>query len=257
MIIKGGVVYPITFTQLQPRIGAGWATRVVAFIVMLTLVLPLVVIRPLHYSAKRRSLIDLNSLKDVPYVLFGCGLLFGYMGIYVVFVYVQQYATQTAGVPSALAFYLLSIINAGSSLGRVLPNFAADYIGTLNMQVMFVSAAAVLSLALLAINATSGILAFCVLYGFFTGTFVSLPGPTVASMSPNLAFLGARMSMAFMSAGAGLLIGTPVAGAILTTGNGHNWTMLQVWSGILLLISTACMLGARVSKVGHGFWMKA
>ena len=215
---------------------------------MLTLILPLLVIRPLNYSAKRHALIDLSALRDLPYVLFGCGLLLGYMGIYVVFVYIQLYAVATAGVPSELAFYLLAIINAGSSLGRVIPNFSADYIGTLNMQLLFVSVAAMLSLALLAIHATSGILAFCVLYGFFTGTFVSLPGPTVASMSPNLAF---------MSAGTGLLVGTPIGGAILATRGGDNWTMLQVWSGALLVLSTVCMLGARVKKVGWGPLRKA
>ena len=179
------------------------------------------------------------------------------MGIYVVFVYVQLYAAAMAAVSPYLTFYLLAIINAGSSLGRVLPNFAADYIGTLNMQVLFVSVSAVLSLCLLAIHATSGILAFCVLYGFFTGTFVSLPGPTVASLSPNLAFLGGRMSMAFLSAGTGLLVGTPVAGAILATNGGDNWTMLHVWSGALLVLSGLCMLGARVAKVGSRVLRKA
>ena len=213
--------------------------------------------RPLNYAAKRRSLVDLSALREPPYVLFGCGLILGYMGIYVVFVYVQLYAVARAGVSPHLAFYLLAIISAGSSFGRVLPNFAADYLGTLNMQVSFVSMAAVLSLCLLAIHATSGLIAFCVLYGFFTGTFVSLPGPTVASLSPNLAFLGGRMSMAFMSAGIGLLVGPPVAGAILASGNGHNWTMLQVWSGALLALSGLCMLGARVIKVGWGLLRKA
>lgn len=224
---------------------------------MITLVFPLIVTRPLKYSAKRRKLLDLSALRDVPYVLFGCGLLLGYMGIYVVFVYIQLYSTATAGVSSTLAFYLLAIINAGSSFGRVLPNFAADHTGTLNMQVLFVSVSAILSLSLLAIHTTAGILAFCVLYGFFTGTFVSLPGPTVASLSPDMAVLGGRMSMAFMTAGTGLLVGTPVAGAILTSGEGENWTMLQVWSGALLVLSAICMLGARVAKVGWGVLRKA
>ena len=179
------------------------------------------------------------------------------MGIYVVFVYVQLYATATVGVSPKLGFYLLAIINAGSSFGRVVPNFAADHVGTLNMQVLFVSVAALLSLVLLAIHATGGIIAFCILYGFFTGTFVSLPGPTVASMSPKLALLGGRMSMAFMTAGTGLLVGTPIAGAILATDGGDNWTMLQVWSGTLLVLSFICMLAARVTKVGWGFFKKA
>lgn len=248
----------MVFTQLEPRIGASWATRAIALILAITLLPPLFVLRPLKYPAKPRKLLDLAALRDLPYVLFGCGLLLGYMGIYIVFYYIQLYASSTAGVAPRLGFYLLAIINAGSLLGRVLPNFAADYTGTLNMQVLFVSADAVLSLCLLAIRNSAGIIVFCILYGFFTGTFVSLPGPTVASLSPDMSALGGRMSMAFMAAGTGLLVGSPIAGAILRTGSGReNFTMLQVWSGILLFLSAFCMLGARVAKVGWKLAKKA
>lgn len=250
-------MYPIAWTQLEPKIGFGWATRVIGFIVMATLILPVVVMRPLQYPEKRRSLWDINSLYDVPYVLFGFGILFGYMGIYVVFFYIELYAMSRAEISSHLVFYLLALINAGSSLGRILPNFAADYVGTLNMQSTFALASAVLSLSLLAIRNVQGILAFCVLYGFFTGTFVSLPAPTVASLSVNTASLGARMSMAFMAAGIGSLVGSPIAGAILATNGGNNWNMLQLWSGALLILSTLFMFGARIAKVGTKLNAKA
>lgn len=148
-------------------------------------------------------------------------------------------------------------LNAGSSLGRILPNFAADYVGTLNMQLTFAFASAVLSLSLIAIRNVHGILGFCVLYGFFTGTFVSLPAPTVASLTLNMASLGGRMSMAFMTAGVGSLIGSPIAGAILSTNGGNNWNMLQVWSGVLLVLSSLSMLGARTAKVGAKLNVKA
>lgn len=210
-------------------------------------------IRPRQYPQKRRTLLDLwdkNSLLDLPYVLFGFGILFGYMGIYVVFFYIQLYGRSRADVSAHLAFYLLALINAGSSLGRILPNFAADYVGTLNMQSSFAFASAVLSLSLIAITNVPGILAFCVLYGFFTGTFVSLPAPTVASLSKDVATLGARLSMAFIAAGVGSLVGSPIAGAILATKGGNNWTVLQVWSGGLLVLSALSMLGARIAKVG-------
>lgn len=203
------------------------------------------------------DLLNKKSLTDIPYVLFGLGTFFGYMGIYVVFFYIELYSMSRANVSAGLAFYLLAVVNAGSSLGRILPNFAADYVGTLNMQSLFVCAAAILSLALLAVRNVEGILAFCVLYGFFSGTFVSLPAPTVASMTPNLAMLGARMSMAFMAAGLGSLIGSPIAGAILASDGGENWTMLQVWSGLLLVLSAASMMGARVARVGFKLNAKA
>ena len=225
--------------------------------VMTTLILPLVVMRPLQYPRKRRNLLDSGSLSDVPYVMFGFGILFGYMGIYVVFFYIQLYALSRTDISPHLAFYLLALINAGSSIGRILPNFAADYVGPLNMQTIFAFASAILSLSLIAITDVKGILAFCVLYGFFTGTFVSLPAPTVASLSVNMASLGARMSMAFMAAGIGALVGSPIAGAILSTNGGDNWDMIQVWSGALLVLSSLSMLGARMIKVGIGINVKA
>ena len=125
------------------------------------------------------------------------------------------------------------------------------------MQVLFVSVTAVLSLALLAIHAAEGILAFLRPLQILHRYLCQLARATFTSMSPNLAFLGGRMSMAFMTAGTGRVVGTPVAGAILATEGGENWTMLQVWSGSLLVLSAVCMLGARVAKVGWGPLEKA
>ena len=111
--------------------------------------------RPRKYPQKRRTLLDLwdkNSLLDLPYVSFGFGIQFGYLGIYVVFFDIRLYSMSRADVNAHLAFSLLALINAGSSLGRFLPNFAADYVGTLNMQTPFVFASAVPSLSLIAIK---------------------------------------------------------------------------------------------------------
>jgi hypothetical protein len=45
----GGVIYPAIFHELQPRIGFGWATRVIAFIMLATLMIP-------HYGYANKSL---------------------------------------------------------------------------------------------------------------------------------------------------------------------------------------------------------
>lgn len=216
-----------------------------------TLIFPLFAIRPLQYPKTRRVLFDLKSYKDAPFLLFGCGVLFGYMGIYVVFFYIELYAMSRAGMSAGLAFYLLALINGGSIFGRIFPNFWADRIGTLNMMSICASAAAVLGLSLLAVRNVPGIMIFCVLYGFFTGAFMSLPGPTTASLSKDhMASLGSRMSVAFISAALGSLLGSPIAGAILTTNGGANWIGLQIWSGVCLVLSTLFILTSRTLKVG-------
>ena len=93
------------------------------------------------------------------------------------------------------------------------------------------------------------------LYGFFCGSFVSLPGPTVVTLSPNLGVIGTRIGMSGAFAGTGLLIGSPIAGAIL--GGPGGWTGLKVWCGLLLAVSGLCSLGARALKTGIVFRVKA
>ena len=203
----------------------------------------------------RRDLFDLTALKDIPYMLFNLGVFFGFMGIYVVFFYVQLYALQVCHTGTNLTFYLLSIINAASFFGRIVPNFFADKIGPLNIQIPFAWVAALLVFCWIAIQSTSGLIGFCILYGFFSGTFVSLPGPTVVSLSPNLTKLGTRMGMTFAFTGFGLLIGTPVAGAILW--NRNSWIGLQIWCGTSLALSGACMVAARLAKIGPKIRAKA
>ena len=56
------------------------------------------------------------------------------------------------------------------------------------------------------------------------------------------------MCMGF--AGVGLLIGNPIAGAILRGGGG--WVGLQAWAGTLIAVSAGCMVGARWARFGSG-----
>ena len=53
------------------------------------------------------------------------------------------------------------------------------------------------------------------LYRFFSGTFVSLPGPIGYGLSSDTSTVGTRLGMATAFSGVGLLIGNPIAGAIL------------------------------------------
>lgn len=218
--------------------------------------IPLFCLRPIKYPCAPRRLYHID-FSDTPYVLFALGMLFGFMGISVVSFYIEMYATSRANISPQMGFFLLALINAGSILGRILPNFAADYTGLLNMQIAVAFCSAVLSFVLLAISNTEGTIAFCILFGFFTGPFASLTTPIVASLTSDLSTLGGRLSMAFVACGIGGLIGTPIAGAILSTRGGSNWIGLQAWSGALLALGTLCMCGARTSKVGFNMFSRA
>jgi hypothetical protein len=75
------VIYPIVFNKLQPLIGFGWATRVLAFIMFATLLVPITVMRAKSFPSSKRPFIDMKVFRELPWVLFSIGEFFGFMGM--------------------------------------------------------------------------------------------------------------------------------------------------------------------------------
>ncbi len=87
----------------------------------------------------------------------------------------------------------------------------------------------------------------------FSGTLVSLPPSVAVTLSPSLSVIGVRMGMLFVPIAAGLLVGNPIAGALVRSG----WINLQVFCGVVVACSGVSVLAARVAKVGLRFKVKA
>jgi predicted MFS family arabinose efflux permease len=186
----------------------------------------------------------------VPYILLNLGLFFGFMGLYVVFNYIQLFALSRTDISSSQADYLLVLINASSLPGRLIPSYYADKIGSINVQTAVALASAVLGLALLAVRTGPSIMAISALFGFAAGAFMGLPAAGVVSLSADRSEIGTRLGMTLAFVGIGVLIGNPIAGAILDTEG--NWVGLLVWAGALLAASSVSMAASRVVKVGFG-----
>ncbi|KAI4160258.1 MAG: hypothetical protein L6R39_000253 [Caloplaca ligustica] len=253
----GGIIYPIVFHHLLPRIGFGWATRVVALIMAATLCISLSVMKVRVKPAQKRELLQLSAFKELPYTLFTLGEFFGLMSIDIPFFYIQMYATEAPGtrINENLAVYLLVILNAASIFGRVIPNLLTDKTGPLNMLIPCTAICSLLAFCWTSIHSKTELILFCILYGFFSGTFNSLPPTTIVSLSPSLGVVGTRMGMSFAFAGLGRLVGTPVAGTIL--GSGTDFMGVQMFCGAILGTTAVAFLAARVAKVGLSFRAKA
>ncbi|KAI1393107.1 major facilitator superfamily domain-containing protein [Hypoxylon trugodes] len=246
----GGIIYPIIFNQLQPQVGFGWATRTLAFVLLATSTIPVFLMKANAPPRPTRSLLDQSALKDLPYIVFNCGLLFGIMGFYIVMNYVELLALARTNTTPNLSGYLLVIINAASLPGRLVPGYYADQIGSINVQTAVAFLGAVLTFCLLAIDTSAALVAFSVLYGFMTGAFMGLPAAGIMSLSVDKSKIGTRLGMTLSFVGFGLLVSNPIAGAIL--GNEGNWVGLIVWCGALLLASGVCLATSRILKVGPG-----
>ncbi|KAI8964632.1 MFS general substrate transporter [Daldinia sp. FL1419] len=232
----GGIVFSILFSRLQPRIGFGWATRVVAFILLGLLVVPLVFMRPrVAPSRHKRAFFDRNAVRDVPFISFAVSGLAAFMGMYVPFFYLQLFALRRGIANADLAAYLVTLLNAGSVFGRILPNFAADYLGSMNMLAVMTLGCSILAFGWLGVHDLGGTITFALLFGFFNGGVTSLPPSAIVSLTPDLSRLGTRMGMLFAFIGMAVLVGTPIGGAILKDVNDDGaWKSLIAYCAATL-----------------------
>jgi len=112
-------VYSIVFRNLQPKIGFGWATRTIALVMLITLILPSTCLRMRLKPAVARRFFDTKPWTEIPFAVFAAACFFGLIGLYIPYFYVDSFARQEKLADTELAIYLLPIINAGSFIGRV------------------------------------------------------------------------------------------------------------------------------------------
>ena len=97
-------------------------------------------------------------------------------------------------------------------------------------------------------NTDAAHVAYAILYGFFSGAYVSLIAGLVAQISP-IKEIGFRTGLVFFVNSIGALTTSPIAGAILDR-EGGGWTGVKVFSGIFCIAGTVFVVGARIYKVG-------
>lgn len=244
----GGTLYPIVFHQLQAKLGFASTTRVIAFIVVGTLAISNVVMRVRVLPTTRRKLFDLAAWKEPAFTVYVIGSMIIFLGTWTPFYYVEIYSYEYQITSEHLAFYLLSIITTGSIFGRIVPNLIAARIGMFNVVIPCVLTTGMLAICLIAAKSVAAIVTICVLYGFFSGSCVSMIPALGFMITPDREAAGTRIGMACATIGLGMLAGTPLAGNILKV---HGFNAMWAFSG------TAAITGALLLVVArglHGGW---
>jgi MFS family permease len=223
--------------------------RVIGFISLAISLTAAVTMRPRPGTATRRQLFDARAWRSMPYTLFTAAIFLGYVALYIPYFYIGAYAQARVDADATLAFYFVSIMNGASVLGRTGPSWLADKIGPLNTLVGCSAICVALVVGWIFTHNLAGLMVFAVLYGVFQGTLVSLPAATIPSLSPDLKRVGAHMGMSMSCAGVGVLVGSPIAGALLDLGKGE-FLHAQVFCAAVALVSGVGYAAARVAKVG-------
>ena len=190
-------------------------------------------------------------LQDTPYAIAVLGLFVISWGFFFPFFYLQVFA-ETHGISQKLVFYTLAILNGASVFGRVTPNFLADKYGSLNLMIVGSAAAGVIIFGIFGAGTPGGLIAISILYGFFSGAYVSLLSPALISFAQNHSEIGLRLGLGFLCASLSALTGTPIIGALLDK---YGFFAPIVWSGVTVLSGCALLTWADLlQRKRKGTW---
>ncbi|KAE9385476.1 MFS general substrate transporter [Gymnopus androsaceus JB14] len=236
----GGVVHPIMLNNLiHNHVGFHWGVRVSALfnfaLLMVANILMSTRLPPQNKSLIKQCMAWKDFLHDKTYVIATAGTFLLITGCFFPTFYLQLDAIDH-GVSTSFAFYSISILNASSAVGRVVPTIFADHLGVFTLIVPSTLACGVLIFAMEGVVDKAGVLVIAILYGIFSGACISLLGPMLANFANNVHEVGSRIGLCFGIAGLGSLIGPPIMGALLTS---HLvWIQPIVFSGVCAFYKT-------------------
>lgn len=255
--------------RLIPKVGFGWAMRIVAFMMLFFLIIAGLTVRervpPRPEVLNRENLV--HPFRDVNMVLLLAGGTLLSFGIWVPSNYIVT-SSLAVGMQNNLLQYLVSIQNAGrcvsdptsssyhaytdvrrSLFGRFFSGFFADKIGVYNSFISSTVCSGILVLALwIPGTNNSAIISFDVLFGVTSGAYYTIFVALVAPIAPPRE-IGYWVGLNFFFASiAGLVTGS-IGGAILAYDGGSYWGM-KVYSGVLLLAGSVFVMGTRLRLTG-------
>lgn len=228
----GGTIIPLILQTMFPEYGWKWTIRITGFTFFAMLLVGSILTKGRLVPCSRNPVEDVekqSSKKPTPsflplypflnpafvyatLTLFALEfVLFGTLGI------LPTYATLQTTYPPATGFYLISLLNAFSCLGRVLPGLIADRVGRFNtLLVMIILNLLVLLTIWLPFGASSlpALFAFAALFGFGSGSWMALMPVCIGQLCPAREF-GTHFGASYFVASLATLLSIPVNGELL------------------------------------------
>jgi len=146
---------------------------------------------------QRGPLSDLKILPDARFSLLSGGSCLAALGFFIPFFYIVDYARHLS-ISEHTSFYVLAVLNAGGVLGRIAPAALSDAIGCFNLLApsAFLCGLSCIILWFVTAKSLATLMLFAAIYGFFSGSFISLVNPCVAQIS-HIRQIGTRIGMLY------------------------------------------------------------
>jgi len=247
-----GILFPIIIDQLlnHTSLGFGWTQRIVGFVILALCLVACATIQP-GVSPRKGTYLLPEAFKNWAYNFQIIGLFLICWGLFTPFFYLPTYA-QEHGVGVGLSFYLITILNAGSFVGRLAGGGFGVAIGQFNVIAVCCTACSVLMFCWLRITSNAALIVFAVLYGFFSGGVIGTMISTIAQVAPHPSQIGTYLGMGSGIFAIAALTGTPITGAMIS----HYGTFKEaiIFSATVALAGSFFMILARLSYAPKATW---
>ncbi|KAH7370092.1 MFS monocarboxylate transporter-like protein [Rhexocercosporidium sp. MPI-PUGE-AT-0058] len=256
----GGVIWPISLQHFFGSVGFEWGVRIAAFMMIPLLAFAILTIRvpvksQTHSAndliAQPKSNPDIYIIKNPILILLAAGLFLVYLGLFSPFFYITSW-TVSLGLDANMGFYMVSIINAASLFGRILPGLWADRIGAYNIMVISAGVSGVVCMCWTESKSIGGIVVLSLAYGFASGAVIGLQGACASQIAkPHQYGIVMGFTMSILSIAG--LIGSPINGQLLSK---WQYLGLSLFSGMAMLLGMLVLILAKL-RVNPVFFGKA
>ena len=259
----GGVIWPLLFKSLFPKLKFQWSMRIFALISAVFVGIGCLLVK--HRILKKKdgksnaalvkdSFVLQDLVKDKTYLCIAGSILLCEFSLVLVLTYTSSF-TMDKGYSESEAFIVSIILNATGIPGRFLPNYLADRYGCLNVMSVCV---AICSLLILVVwlpfgSNLSTMYAFAGLFGFFSSSTMSLT-PVCCGVVGKTEDFGKRYGTVYFLVAFGNLISLPIGGAIIGNGSGYSNMILfcgiiEGVAAILWVVSIYTIVGWKIRRV--------
>ncbi|KAF6836700.1 riboflavin transporter MCH5 [Colletotrichum plurivorum] len=257
----GGIIFPLVLRQILPTWGWRWSMRSLGLIVLVAMCLGLACLSPFprllattagrnegSSHKKRSAAMDLSAFRSTAYSLIASSIFLLEFAIFGATAILPTLVSW-AGFPPESGYNMVAILNGLSSLGRILPGLAGDHFGHFNVllyMVIFTLACTAATLTAFGSTRIEALYAFSALWGFGTGSFLSLTPVCVGKTCEAKDYGRYYGTMNFVISFA-LLLTMPIGGQMLeslgSTALSGLYLAVVFIGGALVYAARSVMLG--------------
>lgn len=245
----GGVVVPIALDKMLNgnsaggggHLGFGWSVRIIGFMMLPLLVFASLAIKP-RLPPRTTDFFVAKALKQKDFVMLVFAIFFLFLGMLTPLFFIPTYAVYR-GVDATLASYLLAIVNAASTFGRIIPGILADRVGKLNMLAVGGVASGISILCFNKAVSTAGLIVYSIFYGVSSGMIISGASAALTVCPRDPRDLGSYIGMGMVLGAIAVLIGPPINGKLIDVYGGY--LELSIFSGVMCLVGGLVVIATK------------